>query len=158
MRRLRFSSQEISFLETLVCHHLRPSQMSVDGMPTRRAVYRFFRDTGDAGLGVLFLAMADYLACRGPLFTMAEWQYTCQLADFTLHEHERQQSIIAPSRLVDGFELMQLFGLKPGPIIGVLLEAIREAQAEGSVSSREDALQLARTIIETDRTTVRFSK
>lgn len=158
LQRLRCSSQEIAFVETLVCHHLRPSQMSAEGMPTRRAVYRFFRDTGSAGTGVLYLAMADYLACRGPLFTMAEWRYTCQLVDFTLREHERQQTVIAPTRLIDGAELMRALGLQPGPTVGVLLETIREAQAEGLVASKDDALKLARKTIESDRSTMRFSK
>ncbi|MBN1151664.1 MAG: CCA tRNA nucleotidyltransferase [Dehalococcoidia bacterium] len=158
LKRLRFSSQEITFVETLVCHHLRPSQMSSDGMPTRRAVYRFFRDTGSAGIGVLYLAMADYLACRGPLFTMREWKYTCDLVNFTLREHERQQQVIAPSRLMDGSELMRALGLQPGPTVGVLLETIQEAQAEGLISTRDEALQLARKTIECDRSTVRISK
>jgi predicted transcriptional regulator len=35
---------------------------------------------------------------------------------------------------------MELFHLPPGPIIGELLEGLREAQATGEVSTREEAL------------------
>ena len=38
--------------------------------------------------------------------------------------------------------------LKPGPIIGLLLEHIREGQVEGHVQSVEDALRVARNYIE----------
>ncbi|TFH36964.1 MAG: HD domain-containing protein [Dehalococcoidia bacterium] len=158
LQRLRFSSHETAFVESLVCHHLRPSQMSAEGLPTRRAVYRFFRDTSSAGIGVLHLAMADYLACRGPLFTMTEWRSVCELIDFILQEHARQEATVAPTRLIDGSELMQALGMQPGPSVGVLLEAIREAQAAGLVNLREDALKLARRIFESEHFTVRTSK
>ena len=39
-----------------------------------------------------------------------------------------------------GNELMAELDLNPGPKIGQLLEAIREAQAIGKVNSREQAL------------------
>ena len=158
LQRLRFSTQETAFVETLVCQHLRPAQMSTEGMPTRRAVYRFFRDAGGAGIGVLYVAMADYLACRGPLFTMYEWRNVCELVDFILHEHERQEVAVAPSRLIDGSELVRALEIRPGPAVGLLLETIREAQAAGLVNSRDDALKLARRTIESEPFTVRTSK
>lgn len=158
LKRLRFTGQEIAFVETLVTHHLRPSQMSDEGMPSSRAVYRFFRDTGTVGIAVLFFAMADYLACRGPLFTMGEWRFACQLTDFILREHERQESIVAPSQLIDGHELMRALGLEPGRTVGILLEAIKEAHAAGLIHSEADALQLARRTIESEHSTVRTSK
>ena len=46
-------------------------------------------------------------------------------------------------RLVTGVDLMQEFGLEPGPLIGVLLDKIGEARAAGEISSREEALALA---------------
>jgi hypothetical protein len=158
LQRLRFSAHEACFIETLVCHHLRPAQMSTEGMPTRRAVYRFFRDTGHAGMGVLYLAMADYLACRGPLFTMAEWRGVCQLVGFILDEQTRQENAVAPPKLLDGHELMRTLGLQPGPSLGVLLEAIREAQAAGVITTKNDAFALARKMLDDRHFTVRSAK
>jgi len=54
MRRFRFSGAETRFVSTIVEQHLRPGQMSSSGPPTRRALYRFFRDTSDAALDILF--------------------------------------------------------------------------------------------------------
>ena len=158
LKRLRFSQNEISYVEMLVKHHLRPAQLSNEGLPTSRAVYRFYRDTRESGPGILYVAMADYLACRGPLFTMNEWHNVCDLIRFIIAEHRRQEAIVVPSKLIDGHELMRSLTLQPGPSIGTLLEAIREAQAAGVVSSREEALQLARKIIEREHGTVRTAK
>jgi poly(A) polymerase len=151
MQRLRFSTNETTYVETLVYNHLRPFQMSAEGLPSSRAVYRFFRDTKESGIGTLYLAMADYLACRGPLFIMSEWRIVCDLVGFIMEEHRRQQAVIAPSKLIDGNELMRTLGLKPGPKLGVLLESIREAHAAGAISSKEEALELARRATEEEQ-------
>ena len=37
---------------------------------------------------------------------------------------------------------MERFSLKPGPLIGKLLSLVREAQAEGEVKTKEDAIAL----------------
>jgi hypothetical protein len=39
---------------------------------------------------------------------------------------------------------MNAFGLQPGPIVGEMLERIREAQAIGEIQSAEEAVNLAR--------------
>lgn len=44
---------------------------------------------------------------------------------------------------------MQTLNLKPGPLIGQLLERIREAQDEGKVVSKGDALRLVKKYLKT---------
>jgi hypothetical protein len=39
---------------------------------------------------------------------------------------------------------MAELNLSPGPLVGRLLETVREAQAAGEISTREEALALAR--------------
>jgi len=144
LERLRFSNREMDLVEDLVYHHLRPMQMAHEGLPTQRAVYRYFRDTGDAGIDILFLALADCLASRGPLLSMDEWKWRCQSVSFVLEEHERQRSKVLPRKLIDGHDLISTFGLEPGPLIGELLNIVKEAQASGDVTTREEALNLVR--------------
>lgn len=140
--RLRFSNREISLVESLVYHHLRPMQMSSEGMPTQRAIYRYFRDVDDAGIDILILALADYLASRGPLLDMEEWKKHCRLINYILTERERQQAKILPAKLVDGHDLINTFSLTPGPLIGELLDLVQEAQAGGELTTKEEALAL----------------
>jgi hypothetical protein len=54
-----------------------------------------------------------------------------------------QPERVAPRPLINGHELMEALVLPPGPEVGRLLEAIREAQAAGEVNSREAAFVLA---------------
>ncbi|MBN2187409.1 MAG: CCA tRNA nucleotidyltransferase [Dehalococcoidia bacterium] len=142
--RLRFSNREINFVESLVYHHLRPAQMANKELPTQRAIYRYFRDTGDDGIDILILALADYLAVYGPLVSTEEWKGCCALTEYILTENEKQQAKVLPVKLVDGNDLMNLFDLSPGPLVGELLVLVREAQASGELNTTEEALALVR--------------
>jgi len=144
LERLRFSNQEIRLVESLVYHHLRPVQMAHEGLPTQRAIYRYFRDTREADIDILVLALADYLASRGPLASMKEWRNHCQLINYILTEHDKQQAKILPVKLIDGHDIMSTFDLVPGPLIGKLLTMVNEAHASGELSTREEALTLIR--------------
>ncbi|MBI2860275.1 MAG: CCA tRNA nucleotidyltransferase [Chloroflexi bacterium] len=147
LEKLRFSTREIKRVSLIIENHLRPSQMSSDGLPTRRAIYRFFRDTGDAGIDLLYLNLADHLAARGPNLDWQGWLEHCRTAAYVLEQHFSQEAAAAPPKLVDGHELMNAFGLGPGPRLGELLEAVREAQAAGEVTTREAALEYVAALL-----------
>jgi poly(A) polymerase len=140
LERLRFTARERKLAATMVEHHLRPTQLSQEGMPSSRAIYRYFRDTAEAGIDILFLSLADHLATRGPNFIMSNWREHTRLVDYVLTKRFAEPSPAAPPKLVSGHDLIRAFGLEPGPEVGALLEAVREAQAAGELSTREAAL------------------
>lgn len=144
LRRLRFSQREVAMVATMVAQHLRPTQMTNQERPTQRAVYRFLRDTGEVGYEVLFLSLADHLAARGPNLIPEAWAYHLAIADFILQEQHRQRAEVKPLRLLSGYDIMEQFGLQPGPRLGQLLEMVQEAHAAGEISTREAALSLVR--------------
>lgn len=144
LQRLRFSTRETKMVQKMIESHLRLWQMGGEGKPTSRAIYRFFRDTGDASIDIIFLTLADFLATRGPNLDLEEWRQHCQLMDYILSQQEREKEKVTPEKLIDGHDLIDVFGLEPGPKIGELLEAVREAQGIGEVTTREEALALAR--------------
>jgi poly(A) polymerase len=148
MQRLRFSGREIGLVSAIIEAHLRPLQMAQSGAPTRRAIYRFFRDTGEAGIDTLFLSLADHIGTEGPRVTLDGWRPHVALVDHVLRTRLREEEVISPPKLVDGDDLMAELGLSPGPELGAVLEAVREAQAAGEVSSREEAVALARRYLE----------
>jgi putative nucleotidyltransferase with HDIG domain len=148
LRRLRFTAVEARWVESIVRQHMRPSALAREPVLTRRAVYRFFRDAGAAGVDTCLLALADHLATWGQNLDTAHWSDrvdgACRLFDsYFRHGATR----VSPRPLVSGTELQEACGLDEGPRIGVLLEAIREAQAAGEVSTRDEALALARKVI-----------
>ncbi|HTX90834.1 MAG TPA: HD domain-containing protein [Anaerolineales bacterium] len=145
-RRLALSKDEIDRLETLVRNHMRihfhTDRLAREAKPpTRRAIYRFFRDTGSAGVDLCLLGLADLRATYEQTLPQETWASALDVVRMLLEAwFERREEQVAPPVLLDGNDLMHELSLKPGPLIGKLLEAIREAQAVGSVSDRDQAL------------------
>jgi len=145
MERLRFSAKETKLVETAVKFHLRPTQMGLPELPTARAIYRYYRDTGEAAVGILFLSLADHLATRGPSLDTSNWTLHNRVVEHILSQREREPSRLV--RLIDGYDIMARFGLIPGRKLGEIIEIVREAQASGEVITREDAFDLVRRVL-----------
>ena len=144
MRRLRFSGREREIVVRMIEAHLRPVQMAQDRAPTKRAVYRYFRATGEAGVDTLFLSLADHLGTVGPNVSWEGFRAHVAVVSHILHLHLAEENVTSPPKLVSGDDLMRELRLEPGALIGALLEAVREAQAAGDVSTPAEALALAR--------------
>jgi putative nucleotidyltransferase with HDIG domain len=144
-RRMQLSNPEISRLKTIVRHHMRPLLLAQTGqIPTRRAIYRFFRDTGPAGVDICLLSLADVFATYGHTLPQEVWVEHLDVVRSLLEAWwERSEESVSPVPLVNGTDLIAEFGLSPGPNIGELLEYLKEAQATGKISNREEALALA---------------
>lgn len=143
---LRFSNDEMEEIEILVRHHMRPHGLA-RGRLTPRAIYRFFRDVGALGVDLTLLALADTLAVWGPTLTDAVWAPRLRVAQILWQAFfEAPERFIRPAPLIRGEDLLSL-GVPEGPQIGRILEAIREAQAAGEVTTREEAMALARRLL-----------
>ena len=80
---------------------------------------------------------------------MASWQEHAEMVNYVLTWHFQQEELPAPPKLVDGHDLIDIFGMSPGPEVGQLLEAIREAQAAGELTTREKALFYIKDYLQT---------
>ncbi|MFQ5872784.1 MAG: CCA tRNA nucleotidyltransferase [Dehalococcoidia bacterium] len=144
MRRLRFSTRETKHVQTIVLHHLRPGLMSTPGeLPTAKAIYRYFRDTGEAAIDTVFVNLADYRAARGPMLGWEEWHRYAECCRHILSTGLAREEHTPPKPLVNGHDLMRELQLPPGPLIGTLLDEVREARTAGEIETREEALELA---------------
>ncbi|RCK74200.1 MAG: tRNA nucleotidyltransferase, CC-adding [Anaerolineae bacterium] len=148
-RQLAIANDEIEWVRKVILHHMRPILLTnSEGLPSRRAVYRFFRQTGEAGIGVCYLSLADLLGIYGFTMPVTLWSKHLDVTRELLQAWwEEKETKISPLPLLDGNEVMQKFGLKPSPLVGKVLEGIREAQAAGEVHSKAEALRLAEQII-----------
>jgi poly(A) polymerase len=142
--RLRFSRRETDLVATMIDAHLRPGQLGQEGPPKRRAMFRFFRDTGDAAEGVLLLSLADARAARGPRMTLEAWRQSVAYIAYLLSRRHEDETVVRPVRLIRGEDVMRELGIPAGPEVGRMLASVEEAQAAGEVSNRADALEYLR--------------
>ncbi|HEU4439143.1 MAG TPA: HDIG domain-containing protein [Methylomirabilota bacterium] len=142
--RLRLPRRAASVLERLVAEHLRPMHLAQAGVISRRARFRFFRDLGDEARDVLLLSIADAAALTGAS-PLAVWAGAGgEVARTLLAGAEAETAAAATPALLRGEDVMEAFGLRPGPEVGRLLARAREAQAMGVVATREEAIEYLR--------------
>lgn len=149
-RAFNLSNDEIQRLQAIIKNHMRihfhASRMEGENKsPSRRAIYRFFRDSDGAGVELILLSLADLRGTRANTLTQETWSAYLDVCRIFLENYwEKPEEAVAPPRLLNGDDLMRELDLQPGPIIGDLLEAIRERQAMGKIDTREQAIEYAR--------------
>jgi putative nucleotidyltransferase with HDIG domain len=136
--RLRLPERAVAVLERLVRQHLRPMHLAQSGAVSARARYRFYRDLGADTRDLLLLTLVDAAAVTGHS-PLALWPRAELIRELLGGFQEQRREAAAPP-LVRGDDVMQRFGISPGPAVGDLLERAREAQALGLVHTREEAL------------------
>ncbi len=147
---LRLSNPERERLTALVrgrAHFaaLANSETELDPL----TIYRFWREAGEAGIDITLLDLARTLARGGVSIDQDRWLRRVDHAGTLLYGYfQRRAEWVEPLAVINGRELMAALHLKPGRMVGQLLEAIREAQVTGSVTSAADALELARHLLD----------
>lgn len=144
-RALRLSGAEVSRVRTIVRNHMRANQMAREPhLPTPRALYRFFREAGDCAPELALFAIADCLGKRGDQTQPEDCEGSAKIAKLLLDRYYDQfEKSAAPPPLITGKDIIDL-GIKQGPKIGQILEAVREAQMTGEISTREEGLAIAK--------------
>ena len=144
LSQLRLSSKGIGMVSKMVKYHLRPYHM-MQGVevPTQRAIHRYFGELNDVAVDTLYLSQADFLAAKGPELNPDDWANHARMVAHIVQAGFQPATPEAAQRLINGNELIEHFKLTPGPIVGLLLKGINEAQAAGEISTPEQAWDLA---------------
>ena len=130
---LRFSNDEINHVTALVANHMRFK----DVLQMRLSTLKRFLRLPDFGEH-LELHRLDCLASNG---RMDSYEFVrTKLADL-------RQEELRPGRLISGNDLIAA-GYKPGPHFSKALEAVETAQLEGEIQTRDEALALARSVLD----------
>lgn len=133
--RLKYSRKFIEKVKWLIGHHMMIVQLME--MPDGRRRHWFLMpDFPD----LLEVYRADALGITPT--DMSLYQSLLKL-----YRHEIAELKLMPKQLIDGDELMKLLSIPPGPQVGKILEAIREAQLAREISTRSEAIELAKSII-----------
>jgi hypothetical protein len=94
---------------------------------------------------ICLLSLADTLATYGPGLPQDIWVRQLETVRALLEAWwEQAEEKVTPPTLLNGHDLMEIFGLPASREIGLLLEKIREAQAIGEIKERAEALEFVR--------------
>ena len=119
---------------------MRPILLGAEPAVTPRARYRFLRDVGAVDLDVLVHSVADVGGTYGT--EDAAWEkHLGFVREMLAFRRERLLPAQAAPPLT-GDEVMAIAGIRPGPLVGYVLERVAEAAALGHVRSPDECRAL----------------
>ena len=145
-RRFKLSNDTEKAVSRVIRQHMRLFNLATPGRggPSKNAMFRYCRDIGDALPESLILAQAD---ARATFEIMPKEQFTDTTEPMAaMLEYYYTKFLKVEARpLLSGRDLIDR-GLTPGPRFRVILEEIKERQAEGALRDRQEALDYLATL------------
>ena len=123
--RLRFSNDETGQILSLVEHHMKFKDVGRMRPATLKRFVRLPRFEEHLAL--------HRLDCLSSHRNLEAYEFVMEFLRTTPPE------VVRPAKLVKGEDVLSL-GYKPGPLVGKILAAVEEAQLNGELASREDAI------------------
>jgi poly(A) polymerase len=144
--RLRTSRRLADFLANITRHHLRLGFLVHQRPLPRRTVYEYLRATDPDPAEVTLLTVADRLSARGTgeVASGEMIEAHLDLASEMVREALAWRRDGPPRSPIRGDDLARELGIEPGPELGRLLGEVEAGVFAGEVSSRDEAVELAR--------------
>lgn len=143
MERLRFSSSDARIVSTLIEAHMRLFLISHEGATekaTRRVVYKM----GELARPLVLLTLLDMYGSSGGKDNVTTRRVRKRCAEVLSALEEWKKEPLP--RIITGHDLLAM-GLEQGPLLGRILEEVRERQIAGEISEKSQALDYAREMI-----------
>ncbi|MBQ4078514.1 CCA tRNA nucleotidyltransferase [bacterium] len=141
LKDLKFSKKQIQYVQTLIKYHIYPSSMVSAEDVTDKAFMKFYRKMEGYVIDLIILAMADRLSARGEKITEDIVNKNINALTKLLNDYLEMRKNIKPlEKLLDGRDIMELLKIKQGPQLGEIINALKEAQISGNVTTKEEAI------------------
>mgnify|MGYP001183943009 CR=1 FL=1 len=142
LTRLKFSKKEIQDICLLVENHLRPHTFKMGW--TDSAVRRYIVDSGHLINELNELVRADITTKNQKKYDEINRYLDEMEARIAEVKEKEELSNLRPP--VSGDDIMEIFNLEPGPVVGKIMKALYEQRLNEGEVSKEEAIQLAETI------------
>ncbi len=146
LKRLKFPKKKIKYIAKMVKNHIYPATL-VQNNATKKAFARFVKKLGADAPDVIELSRADRLSARGVAVTDEMVKAALNHLENLLNYYNEVSSMIeAPTKLLNGEEIMRILNLSPGKIIGELSDKLLEAQMIGQVKDKQEAIKFIKDL------------
>ena len=104
--------------------------------------YKKRRDKLSDGDALFYSSPKDSDIIEIPRLSEKEWGEHCKLIKHILNHFKISKEEKILPKLVSGYDIMNVLSNQSGPIIGVILKRIEEAQLNEDIKTREEALNI----------------
>jgi hypothetical protein len=140
------SSRSRDFLVLMAAEHLHILHLASRAVKSATKM-KWFRRMGDDSVPAIILSMADVMGILGPDATQEyRERHIMWSVESVIDYYKEIKAKIESPDLITGYDLIAL-GIKPGPEIGRILAQIRTARDAGEIANREDAIEMAKSLI-----------
>jgi poly(A) polymerase len=147
-KRLKWGEQATRFIGKLVRYHLRPFYLResfLKGELKRRGMANFWKECAEIVPHLFLLSVADaYASGDSEEEVKALLETISELESF--YRNELKESKIEP--LLNGYEIMAILNIPQGKMVGEIKRRLEEAQMEGTVRTREEAVEFVKRAYE----------
>jgi poly(A) polymerase len=145
--RYHMSRKEKNWLDRFLAGHI-PHLSEQAGGNNDLQIHRYYQRTEGAGVGIIFCDLASFKAGTEGTPSEDEWENRVNNARQLLEAYfNRRDEIIEVESLLGGEEIISEFKLKPGPMIGELLQRLIELQIAEKLKTRDQALDAVRKLL-----------
>ena len=147
LRGLKFSKKQIDYISKMIKTHIYPSNVVAAPDLSEKVMMRYLRKTGDNVIDNIVLAKADRYSARGPAITEEMVCQNIEGLDKLLNFYMAKKDTMKPlPKLLDGYEVMKIKNIEPCSKLGEYMLALHEAQINGDVSTKEDAIRFIESL------------
>ncbi len=139
-KQLKLSNKAIKFITSTIYQHMRPGTLSEVGFVTKRALYRYFRDLKEEGVTTLILSLADRLSYKNVRKKELKIENHKTIIRKMVYYYLLKKSSLELKPLLNGYEIMENFNIPSSPLVGRLLDVLKEAQSTGAVKTKKQAI------------------
>lgn len=147
LRDMKFSKKQIEYISIMIKTHIYPSNVICAPDLSEKIMMRYIRKMGVNVIDNIFLAKADRLSARGEAISddivKENLDGLNKLLNFYL---EKKDSLKPLPKLLDGIEIMEIKGIRQGAELGRIINELKEAQINGDILSKEDAIEFIKNL------------
>lgn len=147
LRGLCFSNKQIEYIAYIIKKHMYPTAVVSAPELNEKVMMRYVRKSEDNAIDTILIAQADRLSARGPEITDEIVEENISALNSLLTFYLGVKDHLEPlPKLLDGNEVMQILNIKPSPELGRIMSALSEAQINGDILTKEDAVNFVKSI------------
>lgn len=135
-KRLKLSRKASGVLCKLIRNHHRVFNMASMEKVSSRSKAHFFRIMEQDGIDLLFMSLADARATRG-----GEDLELAELVKEVVSFYFDVYAVKKPPPLLKGNDVMRIFKIPEGIMVGKILKEIQDAEAMGLIKNKRDAVE-----------------